>query len=227
MGLSSCLNWGAGRGIGERAPGKRRPAKPRSATRREARFRNGAGLCQGFRASQKSRRRSHSSPSLRHKFRSLLFLFHCNRTSGLKDTPCPGFALPSVVSLMAATLCLVQIWSWVPIFYAYSAFADNLRAFRHLQEPRPGKGPRRTCRQVQCIPPLRIKSLNCSHSDRRRRSSACSGTACRLIHMRCKTTPMRRASAIMARFDPRLCATLSAQDCSQFGAPRCIRIIAA
>jgi len=38
-------------------------------------FRNGAGLCQGFRASQKFRRRSHSSPGLRHKFRSLLFLF--------------------------------------------------------------------------------------------------------------------------------------------------------
>ena len=62
---------------------------------------------------------------LRHKFRSLLFLFHCSRTSGLKDTPCTGFALPSVVSLMTATLCLVQIWSWVPIFYAYSALADN------------------------------------------------------------------------------------------------------
>ena len=48
---------------------------------------------------------------LRHKFRSLLFLFHCIRTSGLRDTPYPGFALPSVVSRMAATLCLVQIWS--------------------------------------------------------------------------------------------------------------------
>ena len=24
---------------------------------------------------------------LRHKFRSLLYLFHCTRTSGLKDTP--------------------------------------------------------------------------------------------------------------------------------------------
>lgn len=66
---------------------------------------------------------------LRHKFKSLLFLFHCNRTSGLRDTPYPGFVLPSVVSLIAATLCLVQIWSWVPIFPAYSAFADNLRAF--------------------------------------------------------------------------------------------------
>jgi hypothetical protein len=95
----------------------------------KAHFRNGAGLCQGFRASQKFRRRSLSSPSLRHKFRSLLFLFHCNRTSGLKDTPCPGFALPSVVSLKAATLCLVQIWPWVPIFPAYSTFADNLRAY--------------------------------------------------------------------------------------------------
>ncbi|WP_370303256.1 FAD-dependent oxidoreductase, partial [Pseudooceanicola sp.] len=42
-----------------------------------ARFRNGAGLCQGFRASHKFRRRSHSSPGLRHKFKSLLFLFHC------------------------------------------------------------------------------------------------------------------------------------------------------
>ena len=62
---------------------------------------------------------------LRHRFRSFLFLFHCTRTSGLKDTPCTGFALPSVVSRMAATLCLVQIWSWVPIFYAYSALADN------------------------------------------------------------------------------------------------------
>ena len=29
---------------------------------------------------------------------------------------------------VAATLCLVQIWSWVPIFPAYSTFADNLRA---------------------------------------------------------------------------------------------------
>ena len=65
---------------------------------------------------------------LRHKFRSLLFLFHCIRTSGLRDTPYPGFVLPSVVSLKAATLCLVQIWSWVPIFPAYSAVADNLRA---------------------------------------------------------------------------------------------------
>src|SRR6056297_1826447 len=27
---------------------------------------------------------------LRHKFRSLLFLFHCTRTSGLKDTPLSG-----------------------------------------------------------------------------------------------------------------------------------------
>jgi hypothetical protein len=106
-------------------------ANPRlqGSPRQKAHFRNGAGLCQGFRASQKSRRRSHSSPSLRHKFKSLLFLFHCNRTSGLRDIPYPGFVLPSVVSLIAATLCLVQIWSWVPIFPAYSAFADNLRAF--------------------------------------------------------------------------------------------------
>ena len=94
----------------------------------KASFRNGAGLCQGFRASHKFRRRSHSSPGLRHKFKSLLFLFHCIRTSGLRDTPYPGFVLPSVVSLKAATLCLVQIWSWVPIFPAYSAVADNLRA---------------------------------------------------------------------------------------------------
>lgn len=53
----------------------------------QARFRNGAGPCQWFRASQNIRRRIHLPPDLRHKFKSLLFLFHRNRTSGLKDTP--------------------------------------------------------------------------------------------------------------------------------------------
>ena len=162
---------------------------------------------------------------LRHKFRSLLFLFHCTRTSGLKDTPCTGFALPSVVSLMAATLCLVQIWSWVPIFPAYSAVADNLRASgisRNLVPARDLVVP-----VVRCSAFLRpIKFWNCF-------TQTVAGELCAWRngvpsrHMRCKTTPMRRASAIKARFDPRRWATLSAQAWSQFGDPRCIKIIAA
>jgi len=38
-------------------------------------------------------------------------------------------------------------------------------------------------------------------------------------HMRCRTTPMRRAKATVARFLPRRCATRSAQALSQFGRP--------
>ena len=162
---------------------------------------------------------------LRHKFRSLLFLFHCTRTSGLKDTPCTGFALPSVVSRMAATLCLVQIWSWVPIFHAYSAIADNLRASgisRNLVPARDLVVP-----VVRCSAFLRqIKFWN--YFTQTVAGELCTwrnGVPSR--HMRCKTTPIRRASAIKARFDPRRWATLSAQAWSQFGDPRCIKIIAA
>ena len=162
---------------------------------------------------------------LRHKFRSLLFLFHCIRTSGLRDTPCTGFALPSVVSRMAATLCLVQIWSWVPIFYAYSALADNLRASgisRNLVPARDLVVP-----VVRCSAFLRpIKFWNCFTQTVAVELCAWrNGVPSR--HMRCKTTPMRRASAIKARFDPRRWATLSAHAWSQFGDPRCIKIIAA
>ena len=42
-----------------------------------------------------------------------------------EDSPFSGFVLPSVVSINAATLCLVQIWSWVPIFHAHSTGVDS------------------------------------------------------------------------------------------------------
>ena len=45
----------------------------------QASFRNGAGLCQGFRASQKSRRRSHSSPSFKAQIQKLTFSFSLHR----------------------------------------------------------------------------------------------------------------------------------------------------
>ena len=68
-----------------------------------------------------------------HRFKTqiqkLTFSFSLQRHFRTEGSPCPGFALPSVVSLKAATLCLVQIWPWVPIFPAYSTFADNLRAY--------------------------------------------------------------------------------------------------
>ena len=54
-------------------------------TRRKARFRNGAGLCQGFRASQKSRRRSQLSPSFKAQIQKLSFSFSLHphvRTEG-------------------------------------------------------------------------------------------------------------------------------------------------
>lgn len=108
---------------------------------------------------------------------------------------------------------------------AYSALADNLRASgisRNLVPARDLVVP-----VVRCSAFLRpIKFWNCF-------TQTVAGELCAWRngvpsrHMRCKTMPMRRASAIKARFDPRRWATLSAQAWSQFGDPRCIKIIAA
>lgn len=57
---------------------------------RNARFRNGAGLCQGFRASQKSRRRSHSSPSFKAQIQKLAFSFSLHPHVRTEGHPLPG-----------------------------------------------------------------------------------------------------------------------------------------
>lgn len=95
----------------------------RGSQRQKAHFRNGAGLVNGF--GQAKNTGEELFTGFQTPIQKLTFSFHCIRTSGLRDTPCPGFVLPSVVSLKAATLCLVQIWSWVPISPAYSTLADN------------------------------------------------------------------------------------------------------
>ena len=46
-------------------------------------------------------------------------------------------------------------------------------------------------------------------------------------HMRCRMTPMRRASATIARFDPRRRAICAAHVLSQVERPRCIMTVAA
>jgi len=126
---------------------------------------------------------------------------------------------------VAATLCLVQIWSWVPIFPAYSTIVDNLRAF--------GISRNRVPARDLVVPVVRRSSYLRFEKFLKCLTQAVALELCvkrngvPSLHMRCKMTPIRRASATMARFAPRLCATLSAHDCSQFGAPRCIRIIAA
>lgn len=93
--------------------------------KQEGIFRNGASHCQGFQASQKFQRRTHSFTGFKTQKQKLTFTFLLQPHFRTEDSPSPGFVLPSVVSINAATLCLVQIWSWVPIFHAHSTVVDS------------------------------------------------------------------------------------------------------
>jgi len=108
---------------------------------------------------------------------------------------------------------------------------------RHHRGPRPGLGPRKASavRRGQFSSFLAlISSVARYRCNRVFRTYAVAASFCLAmrksvpsIHIRCSTTPIRRASATVARFLPRRLATFSAHVRSQLGRPRCSMTVAA
>ena len=126
--------------------------------------------------------------------------------------------LRSVVGAVAANMMLVQCNSDVPISLACSIGVGNRPDHGIIGTASLG-GPRRPAfrqaggiacgLQAACgIGPSAWKSVSSTH-------------------IRCRMTLMRRASATIARFDPRRRATCAAHVRSQVERPRCIMTVAA
>lgn len=130
--------------------------------------------------------------------------------------------LPSVVSAVAATSCLVQMQ--FPSAYlcsalgqrvsgsksAYGIFGDRVpdgTSVSHRVSARPDPPLRRFC-IIEAA-----GTYAADASARVKRNSVPSR------HMRCRITPMRRARAIVARFFPRRLATFHAHAVNQLGRP--------
>ena len=138
-----------------------------------------------------------------------------------------GISLPSVVSAEAATPCLVQIGSRVPISPACSSAGSALGGNRHHRARVPVRDLYRPTLQLGQTS-FSFRGLYASArfspggdqivagvtTSRVKRNSVSSR------HIRWSTIPMRRARATVARFLPRRCATLSAQLVNQLFFPR-------
>ena len=193
---------------------------------RRSPFRNGAGLCQGFRASQKSRRRSHSSPSFwAQNSEAYFFFLRSHPHVRAEGHPLHGLT-PSVVSLMAATLCLVQnLIPWVPFFTRIQrsppitcglpAYSRNLIPARDLVILSSGAvhPAFRSSSGIVLLRPLPV-------------SSAHGGMVCRSSpHNTNNANAPRKCNQGPFRSTP--IGHSGRQAWSQFGDPRCINIIAA
>lgn len=136
---------------------------------------------------------------------------------------CTGMMLPSVVSAMAATSCLVQMQ--VPSAYLIHALRLHVSGSETDNGIIGDRVPVGTSvsRRVSARPDppscrLRVIGGFDAHaaavSIRLKRNSVPS------CHMRCRITPMRRARATVARLLPRRLATFHAHAVSQLGRPR-------
>ena len=149
-----------------------------------------------------------------------------------------GVMLPSVVGAVAATSCQVQ--ERFPRAYLVSALgwdsgactaAASSGTASRVGTSESLRGSARPsllllfldvllCMVWVCAPAFTAYAAAASSCFAKRKSVSS-------FHIRCSTTPIRRASATVARFFPRRLATFSAHVRSQLGRPRCSITVAA